>query len=60
MTFQPSLQLSFILQNSPTASPWSGLWTTSSRHPAPAASLEDRYVRRGLRLIRPRWRPQPA
>ncbi len=60
MTLQPSLQLSFILQNSPTASPWPGLWTIPSRNPAPAASLEDRYVRRGLRLIRPRWRPQPA
>ena len=60
MTVQQSLQLSFILQNSPITPGRPTAKVITKPQPAPAASLEERYARRGLALIKPRWRPQPA
>ncbi|HQZ71976.1 MAG: hypothetical protein ACH37Z_14765 [Anaerolineae bacterium] len=60
MTIQQSLQLSFILQNSPMTSGRPTSQAIPTPPPAPAASLEERYARRGLRSMRLRWRPQLA
>ena len=61
MTLQQSLQLSFVLQNSPMApGRRDGDRAMPTTAPGSAASLEERYARRGRRAITFRWRSLPA